>query len=94
MYSTNTVPETEVRGTLWLILAKPKAWSHKVPLTSVSGTVLVEYHHVTMIHMLYTIVCRCAIIVFTVLGQFLGHFLKCICVLVSSSLVYHMKTIS
>ena len=38
--------------------------NHKIPLTSDSGTVLVEYQHVTMIHMLYTIVCGCAIIVF------------------------------
>ena len=36
--------------------------NHKIPLTSVSGTVLVEYHHVTMILMLYTTVCGCAII--------------------------------
>ena len=41
-----------------------------------------------MIHMLCIIVYGCAIIVFAVLGQFLGHFL-CICVLVSS--YYHMN---
>ena len=56
--------------------------NHKIPLTEVEGSVLVEYHHVTIIHMLYTIVRGRAIIVFAVRTIF--RTFLCICVLLSS----------
>ena len=31
--------------------------NNKIPMTEVEGSILVEYHRVTMVHMLYTLVC-------------------------------------
>ena len=50
----------------WLLGVTEVIINYKIPMTEVEGTVLVEYHHVTMIYMVYTIVCGCAIIVFAV----------------------------
>ena len=50
----------------WLLGVGEFIINHKIPMTEVEGTVLVEYHHVTIS---YTIVCGCTIIVFAVVGM-------------------------
>ena len=57
MYSINIIlPETEVRGIL-LDRAEGEVYmNNKISMTEVEGSILVEYHQVTMVHMLYTLV--------------------------------------
>ena len=53
------LPETEVKGILLFIIidrAESEVYiNNKISMTKVEGSILVEYHGVTMVHMLYTL---------------------------------------
>ena len=55
----NILPETEVRGSLQYIYPEPKARgisNCKLPMTEVEGSLIRDIHHLTMVHIIHTIV--------------------------------------
>ena len=57
MYTTNVRPESEVKGSLPLIIPSQKCKgfiSGKLPMTEDEGRIFVEYTVIAVIHMIYT----------------------------------------
>ena len=59
VYMANMLPEIEVRGSLQQIYPEPKVRgisNCKLSMTEVEGSMIHDIHHLTMVHIIYTIV--------------------------------------